>query len=280
MLAAVIQLCSSPDLKKNLDEAEKWMIAAVNQGADLLLLPENFAFMGHTNYSVSVKEQQRQQYREDPKNSPSLRFLQAFAIRHQVWIIGGSIPLAIANSMKITNTCFVVDSSGKVQGRYDKIHLFDVDLDGESPYRESNMVKAGQAAVLVDTPFGKIGLALCYDLRFPELFRALSAQGASILTIPAAFTLTTGQSHWEVLLRARAIENFAYVLAAGQEGIHGNGRHTFGHSMVVEPWGHVIAQCPEGPGFVLAELQPPRVLRCRERIPCLNHRVGFSPPLG
>lgn len=283
MLAAVIQLCSTPHLKTNLTEADRWMTAAVVQGAKLLVLPENFSFMGYTHHSASKEEQQRHQYREDPENGPSLIFLRDFAKKHKVWIVGGSIPLAVKDSMKITNTCFVVDDQGQVQGRYDKIHLFDANLGGEIPYRESNLVQAGETAVLVDTPFGTIGLTICYDLRFPELFRALSAQGATILTIPSAFTLTTGRNHWELLVRARAVENFAYVLAAGQGGKHLNGRHTYGHSMVVEPWGKIVAQCPkqtknisqedgDEPGFALAEIQSLRAAHCRTRIPCLKHR--------
>lgn len=275
MYAAVIQLCSTPDREKNLAEADRWMRAAVERGADLLVLPENFSFMGHTDPSASAEERCRRHYREPPDDGPSLAFLKTFAMRHHVWIVGGSIPLALPDSTKITNTCFVVDSSGQVRGRYDKIHLFDVDLGGEAPYRESELVQAGQKTVLVETPFGTLGLALCYDLRFPELFRNLSSQGATLLTVPSAFTRTTGQDHWEILLRARAVENFSYLLAAGQGGRHLNGRHTFGHSLIVEPWGHVVAQCPDGPGFVLAELQPHRVTQSRARMPSLSHRVAF-----
>ncbi|MBF0400870.1 MAG: carbon-nitrogen hydrolase family protein [Magnetococcales bacterium] len=267
--AAVIQLCSTPDRDENMRTAEGWMRAAVAQGAGLLLLPENFSFMGRT-------EAEKICHREDPEEGPSLAFLRSFAQQHRVWIVGGSIPLRVADSDKMTNSCFVVDDLGQVQGRYDKIHLFDANLGGETPYRESDAVVAGQRAVVVESPFGRIGLTICYDLRFPELFRALAAQGATLLTVPAAFTQTTGQDHWEILLRARAIENFSYVLAAGQGGTHPNGRRTFGHSMIVEPWGALVAQCPEGPGFVVAEIDPQRVERSRQRIPSLNHRVDFN----
>lgn len=266
--AAVIQLCSTPDRAENLREAERWMVAAVAQGAGFLLLPENFSFMGTT-------DEEKYRHREDPESGPSVLFLRSFAQRNRVWIVGGSILLQAAGSDKMTNTCFVVDDLGQVRGRYDKIHLFDVDLGGETPYRESDAIEAGRRAVVVDAPFGRIGLTICYDLRFPELYRLLAAEGATILTVPAAFTQTTGQDHWEVLLRARAIENLAYVMAAGQGGHHPNGRRTFGHSLIVEPWGHVIAQSPEGSGFVLAELQPQRVEQSRKRIPCLNHRAAF-----
>ncbi|MBF0462758.1 MAG: carbon-nitrogen hydrolase family protein [Magnetococcales bacterium] len=269
MWAAVIQLCSSNDRAENLREAERWMTAAVQRGADLLVLPENFSFMGQT-------DAEKRHHWEDPETGPSLAFLRTFARQHRVWIVGGSVALRTAHPDRITNTCFVVDGAGQVRGRYDKIHLFDVDLGGETPYRESDRVAAGEQAVVVETPFGGLGLTICYDLRFPELFRALTVGGATVLTVPAAFTQTTGQDHWEVLLRARAIENFAYVLAAGQGGQHANGRQTFGHSLIVEPWGHVLAQCPDGPGFALAELQPERVAQSRRRIPCLNHRAEFS----
>ncbi|MEO5362902.1 MAG: carbon-nitrogen hydrolase family protein [Magnetococcus sp. DMHC-8] len=269
MRAAVIQMCSSTDRAANLAEAGRWMALAVAQGAGLLVLPENFSFMGRT-------DEEKSRHREELDDSPSLSFLQAFARRHRVWIVGGSIPLRVADSDRMTNTCFVVDEAGRVRGRYDKIHLFDVDLGGERPYRESDRVVAGRRAVVVETPFGGLGLTICYDLRFPELFRDLALAGATILTVPAAFTETTGRDHWEVLLRARAIENFAYVLAAGQGGEHANGRRTFGHSLIVEPWGHVIARCPEGTGFVMAELQPERVEQSRRRIPCLTHRADFS----
>ncbi len=266
--AAVIQLCSTADRAANLAEADRWMTAAVERGAGLLVLPENFSFMGRT-------DEEKRRHWEAQDNSPSLTFLQEFARRHRVWIVGGSIPLGVAGTDKMTNTCFMVDGAGQVRGRYDKIHLFDVDLGGETPYRESDSVLAGDRAVWVDTPFGVVGLTICYDLRFPELFRALAVGGATVLTVPAAFTQTTGQDHWEILLRARAIENFAYLLAAGQGGTHANGRRTFGHSMIIEPWGHVVAQCPDGPGFAMAELQSDRVEQSRQRIPCLNHRVDF-----
>ncbi|WP_227657563.1 carbon-nitrogen hydrolase family protein [Candidatus Magnetaquicoccus inordinatus] len=269
MRAAVIQMCSSADREQNLLEAGALMESACKQGAGLLLLPENFSFMGRS-------DAEKLQHREDVECSPSLQFLQEFAARHQVWVVGGSIALQVAGSESMTNSCFVVDASGRIQARYDKIHLFDVDLAGESPYRESDRVKAGDRAVVVATPFARLGLTICYDLRFPELFQALSGMGAEVITVPAAFTQVTGQAHWEVLLRARAIENFSYILAAGQGGSHANGRRTHGHSMIIEPWGQVVAQCPEGKGFAIAELDAERIQRSRQRIPCLQHRRAFT----
>ncbi|MBF0184532.1 MAG: carbon-nitrogen hydrolase family protein [Magnetococcales bacterium] len=267
--AAVIQLCSSPDRAHNLAEAERWMSAAVRQGAGLLVLPENFSFMGRS-------DEEKLAHRENVAASPSLQFLQEFAARHRVWVVGGSIAIRLEGSERMSNSCFVFDETGQIRARYDKIHLFDVDLGGEIPYRESDWVAAGEKAVVVATPFGRLGLTICYDLRFPELFSALAMAGAELITVPAAFTQVTGQAHWEVLLRARAIENFAYILAAGQGGHHANGRRTHGHSLIVEPWGQVVAHCPEGPGFVVAELQAERIAQNRQRIPCLQHRRPFT----
>ncbi|MEO5349357.1 MAG: carbon-nitrogen hydrolase family protein [Magnetococcus sp. YQC-3] len=269
MLAAVIQLCSTADREENLREAEGWMLAAVQRGAELLVLPENFSFMGRT-------EEEKRRHWEDPVDGPSLAFLRAFAGRHGVWVVGGSIPLRVAGLERVTNTCFVVDGQGQVRARYDKIHLFDVDLGGEAPYRESDLVVPGERAVWVEMPFGRVGLSICYDLRFPELYRVLAGAGAVVMTVPAAFTQVTGGAHWEVLLRARAVENFAYVLAAGQGGRHEGGRVTYGHSMIVEPWGAIVAQCGEGPGIAVAELEMGYVERSRRRIPCLSHRKDFS----
>ncbi|MEO5340706.1 MAG: carbon-nitrogen hydrolase family protein [Magnetococcus sp. MYC-9] len=273
MRAAVIQLCTTADREENLRLADHWMVLAVQQGAGLLVLPENFSFMGRS-------DEERRRHWESRDDTPSLSFLQAFSRRHRVWIVGGSIPMRLADSNKVHNSCFVVDAEGEIRGRYDKIHLFDAELGGETPYRESDTVLAGQQAVVVESPFGRLGLTICYDLRFPELFRALVQQGATLFTVPAAFTRTTGQAHWEVLLRARAIENFSYVLAAGQGGTHVNGRHTFGHSLIVEPWGEVVARCADGPGFALAELHPERVAQSRRRVPCLHHRTLFMPTPG
>ncbi|MBF0294734.1 MAG: carbon-nitrogen hydrolase family protein [Magnetococcales bacterium] len=256
---------SGTDRGANLATAERLMREAASQGARLLVLPENFAFFGGS-------EEEKRAAREDDRNGPTLQFLTEFAARHRVWIVGGSIAVAIPGADKSRNVSFLVDETGKVRGRYDKIHLFDVDIGDGTRYRESDSVQSGTEAVVVDTPFGRLGMAVCYDLRFPELFRALSAQGCELFSLPAAFTMVTGRDHWETLLKARAIENFSYVLAAGQWGLHGGGRQTYGHSMVVEPWGSVVAQCPDGVGFVLAPLEMERVARCRQRIPCLTHR--------
>ena len=266
MRAAVIQVNSGDDRAANLAAAGAIMTRAVDQGAGLLALPESFAFMSEDG-DAKIR------HREDPDDSPSLDFLRHFAARHRVWILGGSIAMRVPDSDKATNSSFLIDDHGRIRARYDKIHLFDVNLGQGEPYRESDRIQPGHEPVTAPTPFGIIGLSVCYDLRFPELYRALSAAGATILAVPAAFTLTTGPDHWELLLRARAVENFSYVLAPGQWGRHPGGRRTYGHSMVVDPWGTVTARHPDGTGFVLAELDPERVDQCRQRIPCLDHRV-------
>jgi deaminated glutathione amidase len=261
---ALIQMCSGPDREANLAEAGRLMVQAVDQGAGLVTLPECFSFMGRTDAEKKAGQ-------EDPDNSPSLQFLQDFAAKHKVWIVGGSISISLPGSSRFANTCFVVGSSGDLQARYDKIHLFDAYIGEKQAYRESNLIKAGDKPVVVDTPFGRVGLSICYDLRFPELYRKLVTMGATILTVPSAFTVSTGHVHWELLLRSRAVENFSYVLAPGQGGKHPGGRRTYGNSMVVEPWGTVVGRCPDGVGLVMAELDPERVAEARRKIPCLDY---------
>ncbi|MBF0370511.1 MAG: carbon-nitrogen hydrolase family protein [Magnetococcales bacterium] len=264
--AAIIQMCSTDDREHNLAVAGELLEDAQGQGAELMVLPENFAFMGQ---DLEAKRR----HLEDPETGVTVRFLQETAKSLGVWIVGGSITLAIPDSPKAANASLLVGPDGVIQARYDKMHLFDVNLGGGEALRESDFVQAGKTPVVAETPFGRLGLVICYDLRFPELFRALSQQGATIFALPAAFTLTTGQAHWELLLRARAVENFAYLLASAQWGRHADGRRTYGHAMVVEPWGTVTARAPEGDGFILADLNPKRVEQSRRKIPCLQHRV-------
>jgi nitrilase len=272
-LAAAIQMRSGEDRSENLAVAAQLMDQAVRLGAQLLTLPENFSFMGKS-------EADKRHQAEEPDNSPSLTFLRNFAREKQVWIVGGSIPFRLPGnassafaSSKVTNTCCVVNDQGEVVARYDKIHMFDVSLGDGPPFRESDVIRPGTQPVTVETPFGMLGLSICYDLRFPELYRRLTAAGAEILTIPSAFTLTTGKDHWELLLRARAVENFAYVLAPNQWGRHSGGRRTYGHSMIVEPWGCITSRCPDGAGFAIAPIERQRIALCRQRIPCLKHRM-------
>jgi predicted amidohydrolase len=265
-LAAVIQMNSGADRARNLAVAEQLMQQAVQRGAQLLSLPETFSFFGST-------EEEKRTHREDPVTGPTVQFLEHFARKHRVWIVGGSICLANGDGDKVTNSSLLFDDTGSVRARYDKIHLFDAVLGNREPYRESNVVHPGTEPVVADTPFGRIGLTICYDLRFPELYRKLSSMGAVIFAIPSSFTRTTGKDHWELLVRTRAVENFAFVLAPGQWGNHPGGRRTYGHSLIVEPWGSISAQCPEGEGISMAELDLGRVERCRSMIPCLDHRV-------
>ncbi|MBF0357892.1 MAG: carbon-nitrogen hydrolase family protein [Magnetococcales bacterium] len=262
--AAIIQMCSGPDREANFLEASRLMTQGVEQGAGLLVLPECFSLMGRS-------DEERFAGREEVDDSPSLRFLQSFAARHGVWIVGGSISISSPGTNKATNSSFVVDSLGDIKARYDKIHLFDANIGDKKPYHESTSIQAGDKPVVVDTPFGRIGLSICYDLRFPELYRKLTAMGATIITVPSAFTVSTGMVHWELLLRARAVENLCYVLAPGQDGKHPGGRRTYGNSMIVEPWGSVISRSPDGPGVALAEIEPKRITDARNKIPCLKY---------
>ncbi|MBF0308362.1 MAG: carbon-nitrogen hydrolase family protein [Magnetococcales bacterium] len=263
--AAVIQLCSGSDRNRNLERAGRLLESAAHHGARLLVLPENFSYMG-------ANDEERRRNREDPETSPSIQFLRDYARKLGVWIVGGSISLATEGE-RVANVSLLVDDKGRIQSRYKKIHLFDANLGGGQTYLESDVVEPGHDPVVVSTPWGVLGLTVCYDLRFPELFRKLVDMGAILFSVPSAFTLTTGKDHWEVLLRARAIENFSYVLAAGQWGQHPGGRRTYGRSMIVDPWGTVVACCPDGEGFAMAEVDPVRVTRYRGWIPCLDHRV-------
>nr|CRH06789.1 putative N-carbamoylputrescine amidase [Candidatus Magnetococcus massalia] len=271
VLAAVIQTNSGNDRNHNLARAEAMLEEAAAAGAKLLVLPENFSFFGED-------EAEKRAMREDPERSPSLQMVQAFAQRHGAWVVAGTIPLDVGPAQpgepdRVGNTSFVIDGEGQVAARYDKIHLFDVTLGGNEGYRESDIIRPGRNPVLVDTPFGRMGLTVCYDLRFPELYRALAEEGAEILTCPAAFTLTTGHVHWELLLRARAVENFCHMLAPNQWGRHPGNRKTYGHSMIIEPWGTVLGRAADGEGVALGYLDPKRTARCRRQIPCLDHRV-------
>lgn len=265
-LAAAIQMASGDDREANLREARRLMTAAVERGARLLVLPENFAFMGAT-------EEEKAAAADDADGGEGLAFLQAFARENRVWVVGGSLMLKSSEPGRFTNTSFLAGDDGEVAARYDKIHLFDVNLGKGEAYRESDLILAGKEPVVAQTPFGILGLSVCYDLRFPELYRRLAAMGATLLAVPSAFTLRTGQDHWELLLRARAVENFSFVLAANQGGRHPGNRRTYGHSMIVEPWGMVIGRAPVTPGFALAEIDPRRATQCRAAIPCLDHRA-------
>jgi deaminated glutathione amidase len=265
-VVAAIQMASGPNIGANLLEAERLIAQAADEAADLVVLPENFALMGE-------KEDALLTIAEEQGNGPLQNFLAQQAVRHKLWLVGGTIPLRGNQVGKVRGGCLLFDAGGQCVARYDKLHLFDVSLPGgEERYCESLTIEPGQEVVVADTPFGKIGLAVCYDLRFPELFRCLVEQGMEILALPSAFTALTGKAHWEPLVRARAIENLCYVIAAGQGGFHASGRTTHGDSMIVDPWGVVLARLPRGSGVITAELDPERLRSTRRNFPAIEHR--------
>lgn len=265
---AALQLSSSPDVARNLDTAEALLAEAARASVDLAVLPENFAHM-------PTNEAERLNTAEDPGEGPIQDFLSRCARQYGLWVIGGSVPLRSDRENKVFAACLGFNSGGELAARYDKVHLFDVTLSAGKRYAESDAMAYGDLdrnINVMSTPWGGIGLSICYDVRFPELYRRLSADGMIALVVPAAFTYETGESHWEVLLRARAVENLAYVIGAGQYGTHPNGRSTWGHSMIVNPWGEVLSELPDGDGIVHAELDLPALEALRDRFPCLDHR--------
>jgi nitrilase len=259
-------MASSPKVSANLLEAERLIDMAVDKGSRLVVLPENFAIMGKD-------ERDKVAVREAEGSGPIQEFLARQADKHGIWLVGGTIPLVARDDNRIRAACLLFDDRGNQAARYDKIHLFDVAvMDSDERYTESETIEPGNRAVVVDTPFGKLGLAVCYDLRFPELFRTMLEQGMELLALPSAFTAITGKAHWEILVRARAIENLCYVFAAGQGGYHLNGRATYGHSMIVDPWGQVMNELANGSGLVCADISLERLHNLRRTFPCLDHR--------
>jgi nitrilase len=265
-IVTAIQMASGPNVSANLIEARRLIRVAAEAGAQLVVLPENFALMGMT-------EQDKVQVREPEGKGPIQDFLAEQAARHHLWLVGGTIPLVAGDNHKVRAACLLFDAQGRRVARYDKIHLFDVNLPdhGES-YHESASTEPGQQVVVADTPFGGLGLAICYDLRFPELFRGMADQGVRIIAVPSAFTAITGAAHWELLVRARAVENLSYVIAAAQGGYHVNGRETYGDSMIVDPWGSVLDRLPRGSGVVVAEINNNFINTTRRNFPVLAHR--------
>lgn len=259
---AAIQMASGPNVAANLSETERLIQIAVDSGARLVVLPENFAIMG-------IKDSDKVGVREEPGKGKIQKFLAAQAKKHGIWLIGGSVPLECGNARKVYNSCLVYDDKGKQVARYDKIHLFGLDL-GNEHYREETTIKPGHEVVVVDSPFGRIGLSICYDLRFPELYRAMG--DVNIIVVPAAFTATTGRAHFETLIRARAIENLAYVIAPAQGGYHLSGRETHGDSMIVDPWGNILDRLPRGSGVVVAGINADYQKSLRASLPALGHR--------
>jgi len=269
----VVQVQSDDDLNANLARCFEQMERACAEGAELLVLPENFAYFGTEPGKRQLAESVSPA--ASAEDGPILRFLREFAQQRGVTVIGGGMPERSDDPQRPYNCAVVVAPSGNVISRYRKVHLFDVTLPGGQQYRESEATAAGQAAVVVDVAGYGVGLTICYDLRFPMLFQKLRDQGADVLTVPAAFTAQTGAAHWHPLLRSRAIECQCWVLAAAQCGQHPGGRFTYGHAMIVDPWGTVVAECSDGPGMCVADIEREFIDNVRARIPCANHRRQF-----
>jgi predicted amidohydrolase len=263
-VVAAIQMASSPNVGANLIEAGRLIEKAAAQGARLVVLPENFAIMGKT-------ETDKLEVAENDGSGPIQDFLAKTAERFKIWLVGGTMPIRAASG-KVRAACLVYDDKGRRAGRYDKIHLFDVSVPGtEETYKESATIEAGENPLVLDTPFGRLGLTVCYDIRFPELYRQMATVGMDILAVPSAFTARTGAAHWEILVRARSVENLCYTIAANQGGFHLNGRETYGHSMIVDPWGVVLNKLPHGAGVVTAEFDRDRLEKVRASFPALEH---------
>ena len=259
---AAVQMISSPNVAENIATARRLVAQAAAGGATLVTLPEYWPIMG-------MGDMDKVAHAEQPGQGPIQEFMAGAAREHGIWLIGGTLPLVSPEAGKVLNTTLVFDPQGMPVSRYDKIHLFGFNKGAEN-YDEARTIVPGESVVMFEAPFGRVGLAICYDLRFPELFRAMGE--CTLMIVPAAFTHTTGLAHWEVLLRARAIENQCYVLASAQGGTHPNGRRTFGHSMLIDPWGVVTAVLPEGEGVVAGVIDAAHLAEVRESLPALKHR--------
>ncbi|CAJ0713402.1 MULTISPECIES: carbon-nitrogen hydrolase family protein [Ralstonia] len=263
---AAIQTVTAIDVDANLARADALLAEAAAQGAQLALLPEYFCMMGR-------KDTDKVAIREGDEDGPIQSFLADAARRHRLWLVGGTLPMWCEDAQRVRNTSLTFNPAGLRVARYDKIHLFNF-VRGEERYDEARTIEPGATPVAFDAPCGRVGMSVCYDLRFPELYRALASQGnLNLILMPAAFTYVTGAAHWEILLRARAIENQCYVLAAAQGGRHENGRRTWGHSMLIDPWGEIIASVPEGEGVAIGDMDPARIAQVRRDLPALKHRV-------
>jgi len=267
MKAAAIQMTSTRDTRQNLVEAGRLIDIAAEQGAQLVVLPENFSFMGSTDVERSAAV-------ERYGDGPAQAFLAETAERHSLWIVGGTIPIRDEGVQRASQRSLLIGPDGREAARYDKIHLFDVDIPGREAerYLESAASVAGSRVVSAATPLCRIGMTVCYDIRFPALFHRLSVLGADVLVVPAAFTVPTGEAHWKPLLQARAIESLVYVVASGQTGEHAGGRKTYGHSMVIGPWGEILAELATGPGVVCVDLDMIRLEQLREKFPVVKQR--------
>jgi len=266
--AGLVQLRAGRAVDPNLDQAEALIRQAALGGADYVQTPENTALMELDPQRVLALVQ------PESESEPLAR-LTTLAAELGIWLHIGSLGIKLGED-RVANRSYIIDPHGAIVARYDKLHMFDVDLPGGESYRESEYYGPGEKAVVVDLPFGRLGMTICYDLRFPALYRALASAGAEVIAVPAAFTKQTGEAHWHVLLRARAIETGSYVLAATQGGLHENGRNTFGHSMIVSPWGVVLAEAGEDPGVIFADIDLAAVADARARIPSLKHGRDFE----
>ena len=264
---AAIQMVSSADVSENLETAEKLIGEASAQGAEFITLPENFPLMG-------LKEQDKLRIAENPGTGIIQGFLARQSSRHHIWLLGGTIPLEADDPHRVRAASLLYNPDGKCAARYDKIHLFDVlpSEHTEEYYKESATIEAGDDTGVVDTGIGKIGLSVCYDLRFPELYRNMLNHGVQIISVPSAFTAKTGEAHWETLLRARAVENLSYVVASNQGGMHANHRATWGHSMIIDPWGKMLGCVVSGAGMAIADIDLQRQMALRKNFPVLEHR--------
>ena len=260
---AAVQMVSGSSVAANLAAAEPLIATAAAEGARLVVLPEYFGIFGE-------RATDKVDAREADGAGPQQAFLAEQARRHGVWLVGGTVPVACADPRRVRSACLVFDPEGRRIARYDKIHLFNFEK-GEESFDEARTICPGSEVRTFEAPFGRVGLSVCYDLRFPELYRGMGE--LSLLLVPAAFTATTGAAHWHLLLRARAVENQCYVLAAAQGGLHANGRRTYGHSMLVDPWGDIVEELGEGAGVVAGDVDPARIAEVRAQLPALAHRV-------
>jgi predicted amidohydrolase len=268
--AACVQLRSSDDVAENIRVTSDLVREAKSKGAQFIATPENTTLMAPDGGAKLEKS-----FSED--RDPALPAFTELAKELGIWLLIGSLAIKVSDT-KTANRSFLINPDGRIAARYDKIHLFDVDLPSGETYRESNTVAGGSRTVIANLPWGKVGMTICYDLRFPQLYRALAQKGAFMLTVPSAFTETTGKAHWHVLLRARAIENGAFVIAPAQGGTHANGRQTYGHSLIVAPWGEIIAEAGTEPGVIVADIDPAMVDAARGRVPNLRHDRAFEDP--
>ncbi len=271
VLVAAVQMTSRDDVDANLETAARLVRRAASRGAQLVALPENVTFMGPEEAKLATAERFALGEVTDASGRVA-RWAAALARETNTWLMLGGVAETTADPKRVHNAAIVVNSAGAIVGHYRKVHLFDVSLADGSEYRESKVVEPGVDVSVLDTPAGRLGLSICYDVRFPELYRKLVDDGATIVSVPAAFTVPTGRDHWHVLLRARAIESQCYVIAPAQWGSHGHGRVTYGHALVCDPWGTVVAECADGEGLAMAEIDPERVRTVRAQLPSLAHR--------